>query len=156
MQRFCFSIEVNSPKESSNVGGEQNGMRKINGTLDFLAMPCLFDFRLIRLLASSRRDRVIFFISRPFNYLERTWMESISPGLQGSVCTFRRFAGCLIWFSTRFATLSAAMRGICLVGIGKGERGLGNEESGIGNGEWRMGNRESAVGDQGSYVNSIP
>lgn len=81
MERFCISIEVNSPKESSNVGGGQNGIRKINGTLDFLAMPCLFDFRVIRLLASSRRDRVIFFISRPFNYLERTWMESISPSL---------------------------------------------------------------------------
>ena len=81
MERFCISIEVNSPKESSNVGGGQNGIRKINGTLDFLAMPCLFDFRVIRLLASSGRDRVIFFISRPFNYLERTWMESISPSL---------------------------------------------------------------------------
>ena len=142
MERFCISIEVNSPKESSNVGGGQNGIRKINGTLDFLAMPCLFDFRLIRLHASSRRDRVIFFISRPFNYLERTWMESISPSLQGSVCTFRRFAGCSIWFSTRFATLSAAMRGICLVGIGKEEWGMGNEESGIGNREWRMANGE--------------
>ena len=151
MQRFCFSIEVNSPKESSNVGGEQNGMRKINGTLDFLAMPCLFDFRLIRLLASSRRDRVIFFISRPFNYLERTWMESISPSLWGSVCTFRRFAGCSIWFSTRFATLSAAMRGIYV----SQELERENSEWGMGNREWGMGNQESAVGDQGSYVNSI-
>ena len=53
MERFCISIEVNSPKESSNVGGGQNGIRKVNGTLDFLAMPCLFDFRLIQLFASS-------------------------------------------------------------------------------------------------------
>ena len=151
MERFCISIEVNSPKESSNVGGGQNGIRKINGTLDFLAMPCLFDFRVIRLLASSRRDRVIFFISRPFNYLERTWMESISPSLQGSVCTFQRFAGCSIWFSTRFATLSAAMRGIYV----SSELERQNREWGMGNREWGMGNWESAVGDQGSYVNSI-
>ena len=151
MERFCISIEVNSPKESSNVGGGQNGIRKINGTLDLLATPCLFDFRLIRLLASSRRDRVIFFISRPFNYLERTWMESISPSLQGSVCTFQRFAGCSIWFTTRFATLSAAMRGIYV----SQELERQNREWGMGNREWGMGNWESAVGDQGSYVNSI-
>ena len=63
MERFCISIEVNSPKESSNVGGGQNGIRKVNGTLDFLAMPCLFDFRLIRLFASSiitTRSRDLF------------------------------------------------------------------------------------------------
>ena len=54
MEKFCISIEVNSPKESSNVGGGQNGIRKVNGTLDFLAMPCLFDFRLIQLFASSQ------------------------------------------------------------------------------------------------------
>ena len=69
------------PKRSSNVGGGQNRIRKINGTFHFFAMPCLFDFRLIRLLASSRRDRVIFSIFRPINYLERTWMESIFPVL---------------------------------------------------------------------------
>ena len=148
MERFCISIEVNSPKESSNVGGGQNGIRKINGTLDLLATPCLFDFRLIRLLASSRRDRVIFFISRPFNYSERTWMESISPSLQGSVCTFQRFAGCSIWFSTRFATLSAAMRGIYV----SQELERQNREWEIGNGEWEIGNRQLGIGSWGSGI----
>ena len=146
MERFCISIEVNSPKESSNVGGGQNGIGKINGTLDLLATPCLFDFRLIRLLA-YHHDAIAWSFSSPDLLI--IWKE---PGWSRSLLVCREaFVLSEDLPDVRFGLRHDLQLFPLLCEVSMSRRNwkgrIGNGESGMGNGKWEIGNRQLGIRD---------
>lgn len=144
---ICISIEVNSPKESSNVGGGQNGIRRIHLTARSIFSQYLVCSTSALSDSLHHHDAIAWSFSSPDLLI--IWKE---PGWSRSLLVCRE----AFVLSEDLPDVRFGFRHdlqlfllLCEVSMSRRnwKRGIGNGKWRIKNGEWDIGNRQLGIRD---------